>query len=284
LPDGSAGAARVMQQDATMSPVEAPATDTQALRELDAPPIERVDEPIGDDPGQLPAAAPAQTSATVVRNARARQGRDEQVPRNKLYVKVEKIYDSIEAFVSRLSVRDNFWHSVCSLIWLPLAFFSGIRLKMVDTATRAFDSAAKGAGDAVDRAKFTAAAVLPFRRFNRNWYRAMAGGALLANSEIAGGMYVFGIVGGDYTVVCKHLEYRFLRPCLGPAVYRMSPRENVTELVAAGGEFNVTVDMNILQQASRIGEKDKRVGQCVATFHVTPKVQHKTKRQRNRAR
>ena len=62
----------------------------------------------------------------------------------------------------------------------------------------------------------TFSAVLPFRRFNRNWYRAMAGGALLANSEIAGGMYVFGVCGGDYTVVCKNLNYTFLRPCLGP--------------------------------------------------------------------
>jgi hypothetical protein len=268
-----------MHQDGTMSPVEATATDTQALRELDAPTTPELSgDGSGDGDGAVAARPPA------IRNARFRPVREEPVPRNTLYVKVEKLYDQIEAFVSRLSVRDNFWHSICSLIWLPLAFFSGIRLKMVDTATRAFDTAAKGAGDAVDRAKFTAAAVLPFRRFNRNWYRAMAGGALLANSEIAGGMYVFGIVGGEYTVVCKHLEYKFLRPCFGPAVYRMNPRENVTELVAAGGEFNVTVDMDILQQASRMGEKDKRVGQCVATFHVTPKVQHKNRRQRNRGR
>ena len=67
------------------------------------------------------------------------------------------LYDKIEAFVSRLSVRDNFWHSICSLLWLPLAFFSGIRMKELDANTFA--------------------AVLPFRRFNRNWYRAMAGGA-----------------------------------------------------------------------------------------------------------
>ena len=51
----------------------------------------------------------------------------------------------------------------------------------------------------------------------------MAGGALLANSEIAGGSYVFGICGGDYTVVCKDLDYKFLRPCLGPAVYESRP-------------------------------------------------------------
>ena len=123
------------------------------------------------------------------------------------------LYDRVEAFVSKLSMRDNFWNSICSLIWLPLAFFSGIRLKEIDVNT------------------YMARAVLPFRRFNRNWYRAMAGGALLANSEIAGGSYVFGICGGDYTVVCKHLDYKFLRPCLGPAVYRIKAREDIKSLM-----------------------------------------------------
>lgn len=169
------------------------------------------------------------------------------------------LFDKVEAFVSRLSVRDSFWHSICSLIWLPLAFFSGIRMKQLDTQTFA--------------------AVLPFRRFNRNWYRAMAGGALLANSEIAGGMYVFGTCGGDYTVVCKHLEYKFLRPCFGPAVYRMTPRENIRALMEAGGEFNITLDLEVQQQGFR-GEHDRRVGQSVAIFHVTPKSAHKARRAR----
>jgi len=171
------------------------------------------------------------------------------------------LFDRVEAFVSRLSVRDNFWNSICSLIWLPLAFFSGIRMKQLDANTFA--------------------AVLPFRRFNRNWYRAMAGGALLANSEIAGGAYVFGICGGDYTVVCKHLEYSFYRPCLGPAVYKMKARENLRALVETGKEFNITVDLDVQQQGFR-GERDRRVGHCVATFHVTPKALHKAKRARRR--
>jgi acyl-coenzyme A thioesterase PaaI-like protein len=175
----------------------------------------------------------------------------------------KNLYDRVEAFISRLSVRDNFWHSICSLIWLPLAFFSGIRMKQLDPNTFS--------------------AVLPFRRFNRNWYHAMAGGALLANSEIAGGMYVFGVVGGDYTVVCKHLSYTFLRPCLGPAVYRMTPRENLQDLKATGREFNITMDMEIQQQGFR-GERDRRVGRCEAVFHVTPKVQHKIKRTRKAGR
>jgi hypothetical protein len=178
--------------------------------------------------------------------------------------RMSRLYDKIEAFVSRLSVRDNFWHRVCSLIWLPYAFFSGIQMKQIDAETFA--------------------AVLPFRRFNRNWYHAMAGGALLANSEIAGGMYVFGLCGGDYTVVCKHLEYTFLRPCYGPAVYKMTPRESIAQHVARGEEFNIEIDLDVMQQVHKVGERDKRVGRCVATFHVTPKIQHKLKLARRAAR
>src|SRR3954454_21239802 len=150
-----------------------------------------------------------------------------------------KFFDKIEAFISRLSMRDNFWNSVCSLLWLPLAFFSGIRMKELDQNSIA------------------ARAILPFRRFNRNWYRAMAGGALLANSEIAGGSYVFGICGADYTVVCKQLNYTFLRPCFGPAVYRIQARDDLKKLVATAKEFNIVVDMEI-QQQGKPGEQDRR--------------------------
>jgi len=196
---------------------------------------------------------------TIVQTARLR-------PKLIRSSRIQRWYDRIEAFVSRLSMRDNFWNSVCSLIWLPLAFFSGIRIKELDENS------------------FAARAVLPFRRFNRNWYRAMAGGALLANSEIAGGLYVFGICGADYTVVCKQLNYTFLRPCFGPAVYRMTPRENIKELLATTKEFNITLEMEIQQQAMRAGENDRRVGRCEAIFHVTPKVHHKIKRARRKGK
>ncbi len=182
------------------------------------------------------------------------------------------LIDRIEAFISRLSTRNNFWHRVCSLIWLPFAFRSGIKMK------REGDN--------------TFHAVLPFRRFNRNWYNAMAGAALLGNAEIAGGMYVFGVCGGDYTVVCKHLEYKFLRPCFGPAVYRLSPRDDIKALLAHGGEFNIIVDMDVFQGIAKVkpeknkpvsaalAGREKRVGRCAATFHVTPKAHHKNKREK----
>jgi len=180
------------------------------------------------------------------------------------------LMDRIDMFVSRLSARNNFWQRVCSLIWMPYAFKSGIKMKRVNESTFA--------------------AVLPFRRFNRNWYNAMAGAALLGNSEIAGGMYVFSAAGAAYTVVCKSLEYKFMRPCFGPAVYKITPREDLQALIATGNEFNVTLDMEIVQQSlipepirpgaeamlpkavgTRVAAKEKRVGRCVATFHVTPK-------------
>jgi acyl-coenzyme A thioesterase PaaI-like protein len=169
-------------------------------------------------------------------------------------------FDKVEAFISKLSTRDNFWQRICSFIWLPLAFFSGIKMKALDEKTWA--------------------AYLPFRKFNRNWYNAMAGGALLGNAEIAGGMYVFGVVGENYTVVCKHLDYKFLRPCLGPAIYKMTPVENVHELLKTAKEFDITLDMNVEQQVNKIGERDKRVGKCAATFHVTHKTLHKIRAKR----
>jgi hypothetical protein len=173
----------------------------------------------------------------------------------------KSLFERAEAYVSRLASKNNFWHGVTSLIWLPFAARSGIKMYR-----------------SKEDNSFTA--VLPFKRFNRNWYNAMAGAALLGNAEIAGGMYVFGVCGGDYTVVCKHLDYRFLRPCFGPAVYKITPKEDVQALVAAGGEFNIAVDMDVVQQINKPGEREKRVGRVVVTFHVTPKAHHKSKKER----
>lgn len=173
-----------------------------------------------------------------------------------------RVVDRLDAYMSRLSSRNNFWHRVCSLIWMPYAFKSGIRIKRVDPQTFS--------------------AVLPFSRFNRNWYNAMAGAALLANSEVAGGMYVFSACGGDYTVVCKSLEYKFLRPCHGPALYRVQPKEDLKALIAQGDEFNITVELDIVQGIGKRGDKERRVGKCVATFHATPKAHQQKKGRRIR--
>lgn len=168
-------------------------------------------------------------------------------------------FERLEAFVSRLSTRNWFWHKVCSLIWLPYAFRSGIAMKRLDN--RRFR------------------AVLPFKRINRNWYNAMAGAALLGNSEVAAGMYLFSEIGVDYIVVCKEMRYKFLRPCLGPAVYEIVNTEELAPKVVAGGEFNINLEMEIRQQLHKRG-KELRVGRCEITFHCTPKTMLKQKQDR----
>ena len=127
-------------------------------------------------------------------------------------------------------------------------------------------------------------AILPFRRANRNWYNAMAGAALLGNSEVAAGMFLFSECGSDYTVVCKEMRYQFLRPCLGPAIYEIVRTEALQEKLAAGGEFNVDLELEIRQQLPQ-KSREKRVGRCQITFHCTPKthVRGAARRQREQA-
>jgi hypothetical protein len=124
-------------------------------------------------------------------------------------------------------------------------------------------------------------AVLPFKRVNRNWYNAMAGAALLGNSEVAAGMYLFAECGSDYVVVCKEMRYQFLRPCLGPAIYRIVNTEDLAPKIATGDEFNIDLELEIKQQ--RLGKRgrDRRVGRCFITFHCTPKARM---RERTRVR
>ncbi|MCH2186204.1 DUF4442 domain-containing protein, partial [Myxococcota bacterium] len=180
--------------------------------------------------------------------------RDEQSPSDPMASPPEKrrgFWRRVEDFLGRLSTRNAFWNKICSLIWLPYAFRSGISFRRLD------------------KDKFTA--VLPFRRFNRNWYNAMAGAALLGNSEVAAGMYLFGECGSDYIVICKEMNYRFLRPCFGPAIYHIVNIEDLKEKMSSGGEFNIQLEMEIRQQARKPKSQQRRVGRCSITFHCTPK-------------
>ena len=176
-------------------------------------------------------------------------------------------FERLEAWLSRLSIKNNFWHSIFSLVWLPYAFRSGIRMSGLRK---------------LSTERFTA--ILPFRRFNRNFYDAMAGAALLGNSEVAAGMYLFTVCGGDYTVVCKEMQYRFLRPCFGPAVYRVVKSEDVEEKVKKGGEFNVALELEVYQQKIVAGKDEILVGRCNFTFQCTPKDMVRARAELRRAR
>ncbi len=164
-----------------------------------------------------------------------------------------------EAWLSRLSTKNTFFQRAFSLVYLPFAFRSGISVKRDGTS------------------RFVA--VLPFTRFNRNWYNAMAGAALLGNSEVAGGMYLFAKCGSDYTIVCKHMNYRFLRPCFGPAIYEVIQSEDIDTKLKLGGEFNIDLEMEIRQQLKKKG-REMLVGRCSITFHCTPKSMVQARRDR----
>jgi hypothetical protein len=172
--------------------------------------------------------------------------------------------ERLEAWLSRTSMKSNLLQKAFSSIWLPYAFRSGLTMKRVD-----------------DR-QFVA--VLPFRRFNRNWYNAMAGAALLGNSEVAGGLYLFGRCGSEYIVVCKEMHYRFLRPCYGPAMYEVMNSGDLDAQLSAGGEFNIPLEMEIRQHVHKPGIKAPLVGKCGITFHCTPKAMIKAKLERRAAR
>jgi len=172
--------------------------------------------------------------------------------------------EKLEAWLSRTSMKSNLLQKAFSSIWLPYAFRSGIKMERV------------GESGFV--------AVLPFRRFNRNWYNAMAGAALLGNSEVAGGLYLFAKCGSDYIVVCKEMKYRFLRPCYGPAMYEVMNAGDLDAKLAAGGEFNIPLEMEIRQHAHKPGEKAPLVGKCDITFHCTPKAMIKAKLERRAKR
>ena len=181
--------------------------------------------------------------------------------------KLPTFWERVEAYITRLSTKNNFWHRVCSLIWLPFAFRSGISMRRISS----------------DR--FTA--VLPFKRSNRNFYNAMAGASLLGNSEVAAGMFLFRHCGSDYAVVCKNMSYKFLRPCYGPAVYNVRDADHVvTELndqMSMRKEFNIEFTMDITQILDKRG-REVRVGRCDITFHCTPKSMIKDRVVRRKSR
>jgi len=185
----------------------------------------------------------------------------EPVPGSPVASRRRRLVDRIEDVISRATAKYAWAHKLASMIWLPYAFRSGIKIKQLDDKTFG--------------------AVLPFRRFNRNWYNAMAGASLLANSEIVGGTYIHGRCGGDYTVVCKRLSYSFLRPCYGPAVYRIHPTQDLDALLRTGDEFNFEIEIEVVQQLPTRGlGKVIRVGRCTATFHITPKALHEARAKR----
>lgn len=205
---------------------------------------------------------PVSSSPPLGTDSRRAEHRGPHAPRPLPSEPKRTLFQRVEAYCSRLATRNQFFHRIFSLVYLPFAYRSGISMKKDGTS------------------RFVA--VLPFTRFNRNWYNAMAGAALLGNSEVAGGMYLFAKCGGDFTVVCKQMNYRFLRPCFGPAIYEVVKSQDIDEKLRSGGEFNIDLEMEVRQQLKKRG-REMLVGRCNITFHCTPKEMARARRERKRS-
>jgi len=157
-------------------------------------------------------------------------------------------YRKLEEWLSIKCFNNNGWYKVLTTIYLPLAAKSGMKLGRWD-------------GDVYET-------ILPFKKFNKNWYNAMAGAAILANTEIAGGMAIFKEVGEKYLVVCKELNYKFRLPCQTMAIYRVKILDDLKELVRTKPEFNLRMEIDVMAE---IKNKRRKVGTSLVTFHITSK-------------
>lgn len=160
----------------------------------------------------------------------------------------QRLFRKIEDKCSVLSLNNVFWYRFLSFIYFPIGFKSGIKL-----------------GKNVDGVYET---VLPFKRSNKNWYGDMAGAAILANTEIAGGMAVFQYVGEKYTIVCKDLSFKFRLPCKSKATYRVKIIDDIKQFMISKPEFNVKVEIEVLAE---LKNKIRKIGTSNVTFHVAAK-------------
>lgn len=159
-----------------------------------------------------------------------------------------EIYRRIEAKFSKLCFENNFWYKILTTIYLPMAAKSNMKLGIWKD-------------DVYE-------VVLPFKRFNKNWYNDMAGAVLLANTEVAGGMAIFKLVGEKYTVVCKEMSYKFRLPCKSAATYRVKIVDDIHELLKTKIEFNLNMEIEVMAE---LKNKLRKIGTSRITFHVAAK-------------
>jgi hypothetical protein len=155
----------------------------------------------------------------------------------------------LEKRFNKWSMRHPLLNRLLSFFFMPYVFKNGLRINF-------------------DPADYYA--ILPKRRINQNWYGTMAGGAILGNTELAAGSYLFMLTGGEYRMVCKDLNYRFLLPSVDGVMYRASiDQDELQRCLAAGGKFNISMDIKVYRVQPG-NQQGKRVGGGVITFHVWP--------------
>ena len=155
----------------------------------------------------------------------------------------------LEKYFNRLSMKSGFFNRLLSFFYMPFVFKSGLKINFVENDYYA---------------------ILPKKRFNKNWYGTMAGGPILGNSELAAGSYLFMLSKGEYRMICTHLNYRFLLPSLDSVMYKaFVDLEELASKIKTGEKFNIDMTIKVF----RLKNKDnagRRIGSGSISFHVWP--------------
>ena len=154
-----------------------------------------------------------------------------------------------EIRLNKLSIRSPFFNRVLGLVFMPFIARSGLKVNY-------------------DPANFYA--YLPKKRFNSNWYGTQSGAAILGNSELAAGAYLFMLTQGEYRMVCTHLDYHFLLPSTDPVTFKVKlDQDDLEEKLAAGGKFMMDLTIKLYRATSRT-TVGKRIGSGKISFKVWP--------------
>jgi Domain of unknown function (DUF4442) len=157
---------------------------------------------------------------------------------------------NVEIYFNKLSIKSPLISKLLSMIFLPYISKSGLRMNY-------------------DPDNYYA--VLPKKRLNTNWYGTIGGAALLANLELAAGSYLFMMTKGEYRMVCKDINYRFLLPSVSDIMYKASTDLiELKEKIAAGGKFNISLNVKVFRVGSIKDAAGKRMGGGMVSFHMWP--------------
>jgi hypothetical protein len=156
----------------------------------------------------------------------------------------------LEKYFNRLSIKSRFFNRLLSFFFMPFVFKSGLKMNFVEDDYYA---------------------ILPKRRMNVNWYGTMAGGAILGNSELAAGSYLFMLTKGEYRMICTHLNYRFLLPSIDAIMYKAYvDLEELAEKLKAGGKFNIDMTIKVFRTNKEKNKATRRIGSGTISFHMWP--------------
>jgi hypothetical protein len=154
-----------------------------------------------------------------------------------------------EVRLNKLSIKKPFLNRVLGLVFMPFIARSGLKVNY-------------------DPDNFYV--YLPKKRFNSNWYGTMAGAAILGNSELAAGSYLFMLTRGEYRMVCTRLDYRFLLPSTDSVTFKVFlDEEELAEKVKQGGQFMMDMSLKLYRAPSKT-TTGKRIGSGKISFKVWP--------------